>query len=863
MRVRLVFLILLFILVLFPVSVFASSWAKSYGGPDLEVTSSIQQTSDGGFIVAGHEDLYGISEGNVAWMLKLNSTGNVAWNKFYDHALYGAGAYSIQQTLDGGFIVAGYTIVYDPVYPYTDCLVLKLNANGNITWQKTYDGSLWDEAHSVQQTSDGGFIVAGQTDYNHSRSIWVLRLDANGNDIWQKAWGGDIFGGSIYGGAYSIQQTLDGGFIVAGWAIDDIWVLKLNANGNVTWQKTYGGSGTAEVARSIQQTTDGGYIVAGYTDSYGAGRFDMWVLKLNANGNVTWQKTYGGPGTEAAYSIQQTTDSGYIVAGYTDSYGAGSSDMWVLKLNANGNVTWQKTYGGPDTEAAYSIQQTTDSGYIVAGSTNSYGAGGRDFWVLKLNANGNIPGCNLFQDTSVVPASSNVVPSNTSVTAMTAGLTVLDPLVGPVNTAATVDEQCFYDDPIATDLGYVPVSPCRIVDTRKSGGIIGAFKQRNFRVYGSGGEIGAQGGNDTGCSSPLDEPLAAHINMVAVDPTGKGNLQAFPMGAGPGAGLSVNYNAIDTNLANAGTVGTVTGAGPDITVTSRYSSAHTAIDVLGYYYPDGELLYFPVSPCRIVDTRKTSAGIINAFSERDFYVSGPSSITGPQGGNPDGCPSPTGMYFAAHINMVAVNPTGKGNLQAFPVGAGPGAGLSVNYNAIDTNLANAGTVKTNTSGPGKDITVTSQYSSAHTAIDVLGYYYSNGDLLYTPVTPCRIADTRKSGGIIGAFKQRNFRVYGSGGEIGAQGGNDTGCSSPLGEPLAAHINMVAVDPTGKGNLQAFPMGAGPGAGLSVNYNAIDTNLANAGTVGTVTGAGPDITVTSRYSSAHTAIDVLGYYYPAP
>ena len=255
--------------------------------------------------------------------------------------------------------------------------------------------------------------------------------------------------------------------------------------------------------------------------------------------------------------------------------------------------------------------------------------------------------------------------------------------------------------------------------------------------------------------------------------------------------------------------------------------------------------------------------IIDAGNQRNFHVYGSNTTISAQGGNAAGCSSPLGDPLAAHINMVAVNPTGKGNLQAFPVGAGPGAGLSVNYTTIDTNLANAGTVQT-IAGAGADFTVTSNYSSAHTAIDVLGYYYPDGDLLYTPVKPCRIVDTRKtSAGIIGASTQRNFDVFGSAGTISAQGGNPAGCSSPLGEPLAAHINMVAVNPTGKGNLQVFPADAGAGAGLSVNYNTIDTNLANAGTVGTVTGAGPDITVASNFSSAHTVMDVLGYYYLVP
>jgi hypothetical protein len=411
------------------------------------------------------------------------------------------------------------------------------------------------------------------------------------------------------------------------------------------------------------------------------------------------------------------------------------------------------------------------------------------------------------------------------------------------------------------DLAYLPVTPCRIVDTRRtSEGIIGASSKRGFHAFGPGEIIGAQGGNPAGCSPSSGEPLAAHINMIAVDPTGKGNLQAFPVDAGAGAGLSVNYNTIDTNLANAGTVRTFPFPGPNFSVTSNFSSAHTVIDVLGYYYPDGELLYAPVTPCRIADTRKTSAGIIAASSRRGFRVFGPGSAIAAQGGNASGCSSPLGEPRAVHINMIAVDPARKGNLQAFPADAGAGAGLSVNYNTIGTNLSNAGTVKTVT-GSGANIAVASNFSSAHAVIDVLGYYYPADNLSYTPVTPCRVVDTRRTReGIIGASAKRSFRVFGSGESIRAQGGNPDGCFPPSGEPLAANINMIAVDPAGKGNLQAFPADAGAGAGLSVNYNTIDTNLANDGTVKTVTGSGADITVTSNFSSAHAVIDVLGYYY---
>ena len=414
---------------------------------------------------------------------------------------------------------------------------------------------------------------------------------------------------------------------------------------------------------------------------------------------------------------------------------------------------------------------------------------------------------------------------------------------------------------MAATLSYTPVTPCRIVDTRNTAaGMIGAYSERDFHVFGDSSTISAQGGNSGGCPAPSGEPVAAHINLAVANPTGKGNMQAFAVGGNPGANLGLNFADIGSNRANAGIVETTLGAGPDIAVTSRYSSAHAVIDVLGYYYPNRDLLYTPMTPCRIVDTRNTAAGMIGAYSERDFHVFGDSSTISAQGGNSGGCPAPSGEPVAAHINLAVANPTGKGNMQAFAVGGNPGANLGLNFADIGSNRANAGIVET-TLGAGPDIAVTSRYSSAHAVIDVLGYYYPNRDLLYTPVTPCRIVDTRNTAaGMIGANAERDFHVYGDNVTISAQGGDTDGCPAPSGEPLAAHINLVVANPTGKGNMQAFAVGGNPGANLGVNFAAIGTNFANAGTVQTATGSGPDITVTSRYSSAHTVIDVLGYYY---
>jgi len=280
-------------------------------------------------------------------------------------------------------------------------------------FQKMEGGSGDDGANSIQQTRDGGYIVAGlsfSTDIpgvtNHgSADYYLLKLNAKGAVVWQK-----MYGGSGIDFAYSIQQTRDGGYIVAGHSsstdipgvtihgINDCYLLKLDANGAVVWQKMYGGSGD-DFAYSIQQTRDGGYIVAGYSSSTNK---DYYLLKLDATGAVVWQKMYGGSFDDVAYSIQQTLDNGYIVAGYATSTNIpgvtnhGGSDYYLLKLDVNGAMVWQKMYGGSGDDEAYSIQQTSDGGYIVAGLSTStdipkvFNHGGEDYYLLKLDANGNL-----------------------------------------------------------------------------------------------------------------------------------------------------------------------------------------------------------------------------------------------------------------------------------------------------------------------------------------------------------------------------------------------------------------------------------------------------------------------------------------
>jgi len=365
------YIIMVCILAVFLISGCSKTWRKMYGGSGWDRASSIQQTSDGGYIVAGS-------------------------------------SYSTD--------IPGVTNHGDLTQ---DCYIIKLDADGEVLWQNMFGGSEEESAYSIQQTSDGGYIVAGSsssTDIpgvtNHGSSdFYIIKLDADGNVLWQ-----NMYGGSDGDGAYSIQQTSDGGYIVAGQSGStdipgvinhggsDFYIIKLDANGEVLWQNMYGGSENLieEAANSIQQTSDGGYIVAGWSESTDIpgvanhGHLDFYIIKLDAYGNVLWQNMYGGSGWDSANSIQQTSDGGYIVAG-----ASGRGPMWthhfnfyIIKLNTDGNVLWQNMYGGSDFDGANSIQQTSDGGYIVAGRSGSTDIPGvinhgySDFYVIKLNALG-------------------------------------------------------------------------------------------------------------------------------------------------------------------------------------------------------------------------------------------------------------------------------------------------------------------------------------------------------------------------------------------------------------------------------------------------------------------------------------------
>ena len=375
-----------------------AQWARTYGGKSYDYAHSFQQTSDGGYIIAGNTSSFNTGYDDDIWILKLSSEGEIDWQKTYGGSEREE-AHSIQQTIDGGYIVAGYT------YPFgaagRDIWFLKLSLDGDIEWQKTYGGSGSDSASSIQQTQDGGYVVAGEIESLEEdqwvRDFWFLKLSSNGDIEWQKTYVGD----KSYSASF-IQQTGDGGYIAAGSTGSsgageiDIWFLKLSSDGDIEWQKTYGGDKSDSIS-FIQQTTEGGYIVAGSTGSFGAEGSDCWILKLSSDGDIEWQKTYRGDKSYSASFIQQTTEGGYIVAGSTYIYGEWGSEsegnIQVLKLSSTGSIEWQRAYEGSDVYRASSVQQTIDGGYIVAGSTESSEDGWCDDYnslILKLSSDGDI-----------------------------------------------------------------------------------------------------------------------------------------------------------------------------------------------------------------------------------------------------------------------------------------------------------------------------------------------------------------------------------------------------------------------------------------------------------------------------------------
>ena len=299
---------------------------------------------------------------------------------------YGDTGYQVLQTPDGGYAISCYT--NRGSVGQEDFYLVRTYANGTMKWDKTYATNLRDVPYNLIQTNDGGFALAGYTgSYNHE-DFWLVKTDSSGNHEWNKT-----YGGSQRDIANVIIQTSDGGYVIAGETSSygagsiDFWMVKTDVNGDVQWSRTYGGSGQDFAAEAVQ-TVDGGYALFGWTMSFGAGGRDFWLVKTDVEGNELWNKTYGDTLWEEGFFGIQTNDGGYAMLGWTESYGAGGEDFWLVKTDSSGNHQWNKTYGGMEDERGYCVVQTIDGEYALAGNTRSLGAGGEDFWLVKTDVNG-------------------------------------------------------------------------------------------------------------------------------------------------------------------------------------------------------------------------------------------------------------------------------------------------------------------------------------------------------------------------------------------------------------------------------------------------------------------------------------------
>ena len=390
-------------------------WRTALGGPADEFAHAVALSGDGGYVIAGETRSYGAGAQD-GWLVKLDANGRRQWARAYGGPQSDV-IYSVQKTSDGGYILAGETASpasdaepddtdsdATPAPPQSDFWLIKTNAYGLPQWERNYGGiehilspaagppqtasltpmPLQETAYAVRQTRDGGYILAGSSVGTSGAGVWLLRTASDGELLWSRNPG--VAPGAV---AHSVAETPDSGFIIAGHAQTpargaDALLIKTDADGNTAWTKSYGGQYNDE-ARALTLTADGGYALAGFTWSDSAGLSDFWLVKTAPNGNRQWQRSYGGPYSDAAHALIPTADGGYALAGWSESLNrSGVGRFWIVKTGPAGRLQWDRSYplNGPTPAGARALRQTEDGGFIVAGWAGAI-AGARDILAIK------------------------------------------------------------------------------------------------------------------------------------------------------------------------------------------------------------------------------------------------------------------------------------------------------------------------------------------------------------------------------------------------------------------------------------------------------------------------------------------------
>lgn len=360
-------------------------WTKTFGSDQNDWGNCVAKTSDGGYIICG---TYGRNVWSLwfsyLYLVKIDATGNEQWHQTIGEYNMDHIGNSVLQTSDGGYIIAG---EQGAGYRY-DAFVMKANATGNVVWLRVFGNyDAYDTGRCVQQTADGGYILVGTTQSYGAggADAWLMKFDANGNQVWNRT-----FGGAYGDTGNCVDQTSDNGYIIIGATESfgtegsaDAWLIKTDANGHEQWNRTFGGV-DYEDAVNGQQTADGGYVFTG-TKPVADGTTDIWVVKTDASGNKVWEKSLGGPDYDTGYSIQQTTDGGYFIVGDYTNPVTMNPDVYAEKLDSNGNEKWNETFdrNGSEDRGYYGIQ-TADHGYLITGYTGNMLDAASDVWLIKL-----------------------------------------------------------------------------------------------------------------------------------------------------------------------------------------------------------------------------------------------------------------------------------------------------------------------------------------------------------------------------------------------------------------------------------------------------------------------------------------------
>src|SRR5258706_178198 len=394
------------------------TFQKTYGGPEKEATFKLTKTHDGGYALAGVTESFGSIPAD-AYLIKTDANGVLLWSKVYRGSASDY-ATAIIETSDHGFLISGGTTSFGS--GSDDALLLKTDSAGNIVWSKVYGGTQQEYFTASLLTADGGFIAVGKSLSSGagSNDILVVRTDASGDTLWTR-----IMGGAAFEEATNVIQKADGGFALCGRsssftiANTDAVLMKLNLNGDTTWAIQYGNFG-AEEAHSVKQTYDGGYILFGNATSFG-NDYEVYLNHFNGNGNLLWSKLYGGPKTDAIYDGIITSDSGFAMCGFTDSYGEGhrgtdSSNYFLIRTNMNGDTLWTHTYGGDRVDESFGVLQADDGGFLVFGFSGSFGTDSIEAYLVKTNSQG-ISGCH------EEPSAPHILTPNTIVSGFPAQIT--------------------------------------------------------------------------------------------------------------------------------------------------------------------------------------------------------------------------------------------------------------------------------------------------------------------------------------------------------------------------------------------------------------------------------------------------------